>query len=74
MTTKTKKRINITADADVEAALVSSARRDRMPVTTKAAELLRLALELEEDIALTSVAEKRLSQKARLIPHEKVWR
>ena len=74
MATKTKKRINITADADVEAALISSAKRDRMPVTSKAAELLRLALELEEDVALTSLAEKRLSQKARFLPHEKVWR
>lgn len=74
MSTKTKKRINITADSDIEEALVRSAKRDRMPVTTKAAELLRLALELEEDIALTSLAKKRLSKKVHFIPHEKVWR
>lgn len=69
----TKKRINITADIDVEAALVRSAKRDKLPVTTKAAELLRLALELEEDIALGSLASERLSQRTRYIPHERVW-
>jgi len=70
----TKKRINITADVDVEEALVRAAKRDSLPVTTKAAELLRLALEIEEDFSLGSIAAERFSQKARYLSHEKVWK
>lgn len=69
----TKKRINITADADIEKALVLAAKRDKLPVTTKAAELLRLALELEEDIIFGAIANKRLSQKVKYITYEKFW-
>ena len=70
---KAKKRINITADAEVEKLLTRSAKRDNIPVTSKAAELLRLALELEEDVALASLAEKRLLKKERFVSHEKAW-
>lgn len=74
MATKTKKRIGITADRDVEAALYSAAKRDGLPVTTKATELLRLALELEEDLALACLAGNRLNTKTKYVAHEAVWR
>lgn len=72
--TTTKKRINITADADVEAALIRSAKRDKLPVTTKATELLRLALELEEDVVLGFLANERFSKRERYLSHEKAWK
>jgi hypothetical protein len=74
MASKTKKRISITADHDVENALHFLATRDRVPVTTKATELLRTIIELEEDFTLTSLAESRSRTKAKYIPHEKVWK
>ncbi len=74
MAIKTKKRINITADADVEAALFSAAKRDGLHVTTKATELLRLALELEEDLAWVSLIERRKKSSSKYIPHESAWK
>jgi hypothetical protein len=74
MTTKNKKRINITADKEVETALLHAAKRDGIHVTTKATQLLRLALELEEDIALASIANARLASSAKYISHESAWK
>lgn len=69
----TKQRINITADRDVEFALRSSAKRDRMPIASKAAELLRLALSIEEDLALATIVRQREKKHTGFIPHKKVW-
>ncbi len=83
MSTKTtKKRINITADADVLSAINSAAMRDGVLVTTKATELLRLALLLEEDLALANVADSRVrgntntypQDKIKYISHESAWK
>lgn len=68
-----KTRINITADADVEEALRRSAKRENMPVAAKAAEFLRLALEIEEDLMLASVADQRFKSSRRFMSHEKAW-
>jgi hypothetical protein len=70
----TKRRINITADADVEAALKLVAERDGVPMATKAAELLRNALELEEDLALGAIAEERERAHVKFISHEEFWK
>lgn len=70
-----KTRINITADNDVERSLMAAAKRDGVPVASKAAELLRLALEIEEDLALSSLADERLAhKKVRWFSHKKVWK
>lgn len=66
-------RINITADKDLEHALTRVARRDKMPVAAKAAELLRLALELEEDLLLAQIAGERATKKVRFVSHERAW-
>ena len=72
--TTTKHRINITADKDVEKALIRSAKRDGVPTASKAANLLRIALELEEDLAWTELVEKRGSQKnVRYLTHKQAW-
>jgi len=69
----TKRRINITADRDIENALVLSAKRAGVPVASKAAELLRNALELEEDLAWGSIIKERTSKKVKLLTHKQVW-
>ena len=75
MTTKTiKRRINIPPDKEMESAFVSIVKRDKMPVTTKAKELLRLALELEEDVAWSALVEERLANHKKFISHEEAWK
>jgi len=71
----TKKRINLTTDRDTEAILEKIARRDGMPMATKAAELLHFALGIEEDLALASIVESRMAMKVkRWIPHHLAWK
>lgn len=68
-----KTRINITAEADVEKALTYAAKRDGVPVATKAAELIQIGLSLEEDAVLSSLADNRRFKKSSLINHDKAW-
>ena len=65
----TKQRINITTDPNIEAALKNAAKRDGVPVATKASELLAIGLELEEDIALASIAISRTAKDTEYISH-----
>jgi hypothetical protein len=69
----TKKRVNISVSKAVEDALGKLARRDEVPEATKAAELLRLAIELEEDKALDGIASERDTKKAKFVSHKKAW-
>lgn len=68
-----KQRINITTDPDLEAALKSAAKRDGVPVATKATELLAIGLELEEDFALGTIATNRTTKGSEFISHEQAW-
>ena len=68
-----KKRINISLAKDTETALKEIAKRDQVPVATKAEEMMRFGLELEEDIALGQFATERDTKDARYISHEEVW-
>lgn len=69
----TKKRINISPDLETSLAVIQAAKRDKVPVATKAAELLRSALELEEDLILGAEAGRREKQKGSYLSHEEVW-
>lgn len=68
-----KQRINITPTPGAVAALRLAARRDRVPVATKAAEMLEAGLELEEDVALAGIALQRGRSGGKDIPHERAW-
>ncbi len=57
----------------MEQALKRLAGRDRVPQATKAAELIKLALELEEDIAFEQLAAARDKKGVRFLSHTKVW-
>lgn len=69
-----KGRINITVSPEIKQALTKLAERDRVPTATKAADLLREALEIHEDVVWNKIAEKRDKKNARYISHEKAWR
>ena len=59
--------------SDLEKMLSDIAKRDRVPQATKATELLRVALEIEEDRAWARIAEKRDKKEARFASHKKAW-
>lgn len=69
----TKKRVNISVTSDVDKAITKLARRDNVPQATKAAELLRIGLEVEEDMLLDRIATERYSTRDATLSHDKVW-
>jgi len=69
----TKKRVNISISKELDDILMKLSKRDQMPQATKAAELIRLAVEMEEDFALDTVASKRDTKNAKFVSHKKVW-
>jgi len=72
--TTTKKRINISVAKPLERVIERLAKRDQMPVASKAAELIRLAIEMEEDQVLDAIASERLRKDARRISHAHAWK
>ena len=58
----------------IREALHELAKRDHIPEATKAARLLEVALELEEDLVWDKIAEKRDKKGARFIPHDQIWK
>lgn len=54
-----KYRLNVSLPKDVKDALTQIAKRDRVPLATKAADLLELALEIEEDEIFGKIAAER---------------
>ena len=72
--TTTKDRINISVSKDTRKTLERLAKRDQEPLATKAAKLIEVALELEEDRMLSAIADERLKNyKGPWLSHEKVW-
>jgi len=69
----TKKRINISVSKEVDQFLIKLAKRDQVPQATKAESLLRIALELEEDFVLDSIASKRDKKGIKFVSHKAVW-
>lgn len=68
-----KKRINISVPRSVEDAIAKLAKRDELPCATKAGELLRLALEIEEDQVFDTIASRRDVRNAKFVSHKKAW-
>lgn len=69
----TKKRVNITLPADIEEALEILARRDNIPVATKAVQLLHIAIAIDEDEVFDAIAARRDTKKSHFVSHEKAW-
>ncbi|MBI3019778.1 MAG: hypothetical protein HYY60_00410 [Parcubacteria group bacterium] len=70
----TKKRINITAPRIIDDALQKLASRDEMSVSGKAAELLRYAIETEEERIWDTLAHNRDTKTARFLNHNRAWK
>ncbi|OGG67625.1 hypothetical protein A3C21_00410 [Candidatus Kaiserbacteria bacterium RIFCSPHIGHO2_02_FULL_59_21] len=69
-----KTRLQITLAPDIGPAIKLLAKRDRVPAATKAAELLRQAIEMEEDLYLSKIADERLKGRVRWVKDsDKIW-
>ena len=68
-----KKRINISLPPEVEIAITLLAKRDKVPQSTKAVQLIQEALELEEDKVLEQIVIERDTPDAKFISHEEMW-
>jgi hypothetical protein len=69
-----KTRINISIPEDVNSALVKLAKRDQMPTATKAARLMEIGLEAEEDDAWDKIASKRDRKDSKFYTHSEVFK
>lgn len=69
----TKQRINICVPPYLNTALKKLSRKENVPVATKALELLKNALEMEEDKIFNHIAAGRDTQTAKYITHDELW-
>ena len=74
MAVKIKKRINISVSADIDRILINLAKRDDVPVAAKTLELIKKAIEAEEDFVLDAIATARDTKDARYFSHEEAWK
>lgn len=68
-----KKRINLTVDNNTYSALEILSGKTQQKISTVSLNLIHQALELQEDIYFSKVADKRLSQKQKQVSHDKAW-
>jgi predicted DNA-binding protein len=68
-----KKRLNITLPKEARVYLKKLAMVDQVPEATKAAELLQMALEIQEDAYFSTVADERLKKSKKSISHKEFW-
>ena len=68
-------RINIVLEKPLYASIERLAKRDGVSLSLKARDLVKEALEIEEDITLSSFAEERerTFSKAKALNHDEVW-
>lgn len=68
-------RINVALEKPLYQTIERLATRDGISLSLKVRDLVREALEIEEDIALTSFAEarERTLPKAKSLRHDEVW-
>ena len=70
----TKSRLNVSLPDEIKAALRKLAARDHVPEATKAARLIEIALEIEEDQVWDALAAKRDTKGARFVSHQQAWK
>jgi hypothetical protein len=68
-------RINVVLEKPLYEAIERLATKEGISLSTKARDLIREALEIEEDIALSEFAEirERSLAKSKLLNHNEVW-
>ena len=71
----TKQRINVTVDKETGWALKHLAKMHNVPIATKTAEIIRDALDLQEDLILAEMVEGRMKDKnKKYIDHDTFWK
>jgi hypothetical protein len=70
----TKARINLSVPEDIRQLVVKLAKRDDVPVATKTLQLLKEALELEEDRVLSAIADTRIKNATKWHSFDDVWK
>ncbi len=70
-----KKRLNITLGADLERAIREIAKREDVPEATVASDLLRNAIQIEEDVVWDKIASSRDTKKSKFVKNsDKLWK
>lgn len=70
-----KTRINLTVPKEIDLAVQKLAKRDNTSLSAKTLELLRYAIEIEEDAVLLGIATEREknTKDTGYLSHEEVW-
>lgn len=68
-----KKRLNLSLSPALDRVMTKVAARDRVPMASKAVELLQIALEIEEDTLWDRIAHTRDKRGARFVSHRDAW-
>ena len=66
-------QIQVVLDMQTGALLTNFAKEQARSISATAADLIREALELHEDISLSEFADKRLKDNKNWISHDKAW-
>ena len=69
----TKKRRMVSLSDEVDVTLQHLAKRDDVPPSTKAAELIQLAIEIDEDEVWEEIVNSRDTKDAKFISHDEAW-
>ena len=68
-----KKRINITVDDQTHEALSKLSKQRGASVSSIGLDLIEQALEFQEDVYFSDIADKRLTKKEKRVSHKKAW-
>jgi len=68
-----KKRINVTIDDEIQETLEWLAKKRSKSISSVSLSLIEEALELQEDLYFSDIAEKRLECQEKRISHSKAW-
>ena len=68
-----KRRINITVGDEVYEALEHLSAERNQPVAGVSLSLIEQALEYQEDVYFSRIADERLSRRQRRVSHSKAW-
>lgn len=69
-----KKRINITVDDPTYGLLEELSEARNQSISGVGLDLIDQALEYQEDLYFSRIADKRLSKKEKRLSHDKVWK
>ena len=68
-----KKRINVTIDDETYKALEQLSEKRAKSISSVSLNLIEQALELQEDLHFSRIADERLTKREKRISHRKAW-